>query len=127
MAMEAAELGIWCWTLQKNPETGMGESGEPGSLHWDRRMFQLFGISEELWQGTYKNFADCLDQESLELVNQRIAICLKTGLPYDYAFRLKTNGHLIRGKGKLFYDKDGKPERMVGVCLRALEHEEPHS
>jgi diguanylate cyclase len=112
MAMEAGEIGVWEWQLTPTPETG--------SLLWDARMFQVFGLPQQGWRGTYQDFADCLEPESLTVVNQRIAATLKTGMPYDYYFRLK-NGRLVRGRGKLFYDSRGNPERMVGVCIRVHE------
>ena len=51
---------------------------------------------------------------------EQIRRCVETGADYEAEFRSSAHGgtaHWIMGKGKVFADGQGRPSRMMGVCM----------
>jgi PAS domain-containing protein len=104
-AVDLGKIGIWDWY----------EKGD--SLRWNKWMYTLFGYEESSLDAvTYNHFIDKVALEEREGVNKEIEICRKTKKKYDISYTT-IHGTRIRAIGGWIFE-DGKPWRMVGVCLQ---------
>ena len=104
LALEVSGVGVWDYDIKEDV------------LVWDKRMHQLFSTSPETFGKNIKSFENQIHPDYLPLVKERMAESWVKKEIFDYRYRLK-NGHTIRGKGKTFYDDQGEPVRMIGVCI----------
>jgi signal transduction histidine kinase/CheY-like chemotaxis protein len=76
------------------------------------------------FDGTYEGFARDIVPEDLEQVEQAIARTLHAGEEHRIEYRITPAGggmKWVEGRGRLFRDSAGRPERMVGVCADVTE------
>jgi len=117
LAISVGGIGMWDWHFDPL------DINNEGHLEWSTQMHTLFGTDPETFSGSYKDFEACLKPEYRTAVREAITRTVDHGFPYDYAFELM-NGKKIRGKGKVFYNSNRMPARMVGVCIeeKCCEH-----
>jgi PAS domain S-box-containing protein len=112
LSKEAAELGTFDIDL------------ETGTMHWDWRCRNLFGISHNLPVSFDNDFIQRLhpdDRERVEaLVQQAFDKSLSNG---DYDVEYRTIGakdgviRWVRAKGKVYFNSNEKPVRFIGSVL----------
>src|SRR5215469_457770 len=111
LAAEGAHLGIWSWDEVKN------------QLVWDdatRRMFDVPANAEI----TLDTFYNSLHPDDRERVTRSWRQALELQQPYQIEFRAKTRDGAFRwvhARGRGYYDKDGKPLRMIGLVFDITE------
>ena len=111
LAAEGAHLGIWSWDEVKN------------QLVWDdatRRMFDVPANAEI----TLDTFYNSLHPDDLERVTRSWRQAFELQQPYQIEFRAKTRDGAFRwvhARGRGYYDKDGKPLRMIGLVFDITE------
>ncbi|HBB34853.1 MAG TPA: histidine kinase [Cyanobacteria bacterium UBA8803] len=108
LALSAAQMGIWDWDLLTNQIT------------WSSGHEQLFGLAPGTFDGTYEAFAACVYPEDRETIALAVEQARLKRQDYQHQFRVVwTDGsiHWIEGKGKFFYDTDGKAVRMLGTVV----------
>ncbi|WP_413711706.1 diguanylate cyclase domain-containing protein [Rhizobium sp. Rhizsp82] len=76
LALEALEAGVW----EYHPETGV--------LLWDRRMRELFGVTEAKDGPTFEIFRNSLHHEDLSIVENALSTSLETGRKLSGQFRI---------------------------------------
>jgi PAS domain S-box-containing protein len=111
LAKQGSPLGLWYW----NEDTGR--------VFWDAPACEMFGVdpADEYLPGT---FYDCLHADDRERVRQVWRHQLEHGLPYDLDYRVvRPDGTIrcIHALGSGYYDKAGRPLRMVGVVFDVTE------
>jgi PAS domain S-box-containing protein len=103
--LEATRTGFWEWNIQTR------------KIQWSDNLEPFFGLRPGEFDGSLQMFADRLHPEDRDRVLAAINHTITTGENYEIAFRvLYPNGRIrwALSQGKVFYDKDGQPVRMVG-------------
>ncbi|MBD2342632.1 PAS domain-containing hybrid sensor histidine kinase/response regulator [Anabaena subtropica] len=112
LALDAANMGFWDWNILTE------------TVVWSEIHELLFGLVPGSFDGTYETFLSCIHPEDRESVMQEIGACLENKTDYEDEFRVvwpDKSVHWIAGKGKFFYDDQGQPVRMIGVCRDITE------
>ncbi|MDZ7955194.1 PAS domain-containing protein [Nostoc sp. DedQUE09] len=105
LATNAAELGMWFWNITTN------------EVIWTDKCRQLFGLSLEA-EISFEIFLNCIYAEDRQCIHEAIARSLEEQVDCDIEYRtLWSDGsiHWIAAKGRVFYDAEGKPVRMMGT------------
>lgn len=104
--LEAEEIGLWDCDL------------ETGALHWDERMYDLYGIEESEFKGVYESWEGSLHPDDLERARSDLQSALKEDREFQSEFRvLLPSGEerWIEGIGHVLKDAHGKAIRMLGT------------
>ena len=104
LAIHSNQIGIWEWNFQEN------------ILSWDQRMFEIYGTSSEMFEGTHQDWEKCVHPEDLEQA--------KSGENDEYP--VAREFRIIRPDGSirhvlsnviLQYDDQEQPLRAVGTNI----------
>ncbi|MDD1673113.1 MAG: PAS domain S-box protein, partial [Methanomicrobiales archaeon] len=106
-AQRAAKTGFWDWDLIT------------GKLTWSPELFDLFGLpaTAELVFGTW---LDIIYPEDREPVMAKIRRSIEERSSIEVEYRgIRSNGReqWIAALGDTFYDSEGKPQRVGGICV----------
>lgn len=112
LALDAAHMGTWDLDLK---------TGEV----WRSRLHdQIFGFSTPLAEWTHETFLNCLVPEDRKRYQQDASGLLKAG-KIDSEFRIVRAGdqaeRWIRIQGKTYTNKEGQPDRMMGIVIDVTE------
>jgi len=119
LAQSAGKSGIWDWDVVN------------GQIEWSSHMFNLFGLDKQKSMASFETWESALHPEDLEIAGQRIDNALKERIQLNSDYRIILPDGQIRwinavGEGE--YDIQGRPVRMLGVCIdithRKLAEEE---
>ncbi|MEH2353542.1 hybrid sensor histidine kinase/response regulator [Nostoc sp.] len=105
LATNAAELGMWFWNITTN------------EVIWTDKCRQLFGVSLEA-EIDFEIFLNCVHPEDRQCIHEAIARSLEENVECDIEYRIPWSDgsiHWISAKGRVFYDAEGKPVRMMGT------------
>lgn len=116
LSKEAAQLGFFDMDLKK------------GTMEWDTRCRELFGISHDLPVTFENDFVIGLHQEDREriitIINDAFVKSIGNGV-YDVEYRTIAtgNGQLrwVRAKGQVYFDQGDHPVRFIGSVLDITE------
>ncbi|MBE9028690.1 PAS domain-containing protein [filamentous cyanobacterium LEGE 11480] len=106
LALESAEIGIWEWNFHDD------------CLSWDDRMFEIYGISPETFEGTYQSFERCVHPDDLEQIRQKEQQEAKN--PVHIEFRvIRPDGSIRHVASTVLkqYNHQGQPIRAVGTNI----------
>ncbi|MEI8113373.1 MAG: PAS domain S-box protein [Bacteroidia bacterium] len=106
MAQKVSNSGSWEWDILNN------------TFYWSDEFLQLFGMPENTIPG-FEAWTKALYPADVEIASRRIqeAIEMSTELLSDYRIILPDNEiRWIRSTGHAIY-ANGKPEKMVGMCM----------
>jgi PAS domain S-box-containing protein len=112
LATRVASIGIWDWDVVKD------------ALQWDDSMYQLYGIQEEDFGGTYNSCIRIIHPEDRAHAEGGIQAALRGEREYAPEHRIVwPDGSIrhIKVASKTFRDRDGKPLRMIGTCIDITE------
>jgi PAS domain-containing protein len=102
LALTIGEVGVWDYDIQNDV------------LKWDSRMHLLFGTNPSTFGCRYSSFEDAIVPDDVVPVKKVVMDAIVSGNPFHATFTAK-NGRKIRGRAQVYYDKDGKPQRLIGV------------
>ena len=105
LAMEAGKSVGWDYTVKSGRVYTFGD-------------LQVLGISAEDRDGSVEDLCLTVHPEDRSRVDEAIQRAMQHGKPYAAEFRLRWPDGTIRwvtAKGKVYYSKEGEPERMIGV------------
>jgi hypothetical protein len=112
LATQSAELGTFDMDLNA------------GTMMWDRRCRELFGIYHNEKVTYEKEFIKGLHNDDREIILEKIDQAFdkqKSGGLYDVEYRTigETDKRLrwVKAKGKVFFDDEDKPVRFIGSVL----------
>lgn len=119
LSKEAAELGFFDMDLIK------------GTLEWDARCRELFGISHQEEVTYDKDFVNGLHPEDkdriLNVIRNVFTKSVSNGV-YDVEYRtVGVEDHKVRwvrAKGQAYFDKEERPVRFIGSVLEITEQKE---
>lgn len=112
MAQHAAQIGSWDWDIST------------GRIEWSTQMFELFRIDPEKNSASFAVWESVLYPDDIKIAGLRIDQALKQRMPLNSDYRIVLPDGRIRwinsrGMGK--YDDQGRPIRMIGVCMDITE------
>jgi PAS domain S-box-containing protein len=117
-AQKAAQMGTWEWNIRTNES------------FWSEEIPRIHGIPAEQFDGKLTTWITTVHPDDVPAVRARIRDALKNKEEYYAEFRVvRPNGEVrwICSHGRVLEDKEGKPERMIGVTTditeRRLEQE----
>ncbi len=106
LAKESAHIGIWDWNVVAD------------HLSWDTRMYELYGIREQDFNGAYDAWQKGLHPEDRARGNEAIHVALDGVRDFHIEFRVVwPNGEVrhIEAQALVQRADDGSPARMIGV------------
>jgi PAS domain S-box-containing protein len=108
LALEAAGMGIWKWTIPAN------------EVLWSAKLEEMFGLSPGTFSGHFQTFITRIHPEDRDLVMQTATEAIRTGNDFTVEFRVvQSDGRIcwLVARGKVFHDAGGSPLQMTGVTL----------
>ncbi|HEY3663747.1 MAG TPA: ATP-binding protein [Chthoniobacterales bacterium] len=108
LALEGSRTGSWDWNLETNETT------------WDDFMYPLLGLTKGEFEPSFATFSKIVHPDDRARVADAVTDAIDGKHPYDCDFRVVDRAGTIRhmaGRGRVFYNADGKPVRMTGVNM----------
>jgi PAS domain S-box-containing protein len=108
LAAETVGMGVWEFDLTTQ------------KLLWDKRVYQLYGLTPNKQPLDYKIWKKMVHPEDLPLVQAQIKIAVTEQKEFKARFRIiQPNGDIrhIQAHGVLQYTDTGVPLRMIGVDI----------
>ena len=109
LALEAGQMGSFEWDIRT------------GEIRWSDNLEAIHGLPLGTFDGTFASFEALIHPEDRAAVLANIRRCVESGTDYETEFRSATPGgaaaHWVQGKGRVFADEQGRPARMLGVCM----------
>ncbi|NKE69465.1 MEDS domain-containing protein [Candidatus Manganitrophus noduliformans] len=112
VALSAGRMGAWEWDLRT------------GKIAWNSTLEAIHGIPPGTFGGCFEDFKRDIHPEDLERVLAAINRTLRDGSEYQIEYRILSPDQRLlwlEARGQLFLDANGRPERMVGVCMDITE------
>jgi PAS domain S-box-containing protein len=112
LALFAGGLGTWEWMVGT------------GKLSWSASLEAIHGLAPGIFPGTFDAFLDEIHPEDRDRVLGAVQEAVEQGREHHVEYRIVRQDGAIRwveGRGHLFRDSEGRPERMVGVCSDITE------
>lgn len=106
LATDAGQIGIWEWDLARN------------RLHWDFRMFDLYGIRSGPGETTVEQWKASLHAEDHDRALRELERAVSGLQKFDCEFRIvRPNREVrhLRAIATLTRDEDNRPVRMIGI------------
>ncbi|MCB1069545.1 MAG: PAS domain-containing protein [Verrucomicrobia bacterium] len=106
VATKSAGIGIWDLDIDNDV------------LLWDDRMFALYGLSPSEHGGAFEAWKRGVHPEDLERAVSEVLAAQRGEKNFDTTFRIIRPGgevRRIKAYAEVVRNKDGKPERMIGV------------
>ena len=116
LALRSGKIGLWQWNTIA------------GTVRWDDRNFELFGISRnEFSVFEHPDFDLTIEQvisyvhpDDREHFKRQMSLVIEERRNYECEYRVvwpNNSVHDIEARGEILFDKDGKPQQMIGVSL----------
>nr|WP_228119677.1 MULTISPECIES: PAS domain S-box protein [Nostocaceae] len=115
LALEAANMGIWDWYLLTNETI------------WSANMGLLYGLPSTTLCPSPEDFLQLVHPEDREKFSQSAKNSIEQGIPFTIEYRTVWNDgsiHWLNSKGQVYYDKAGKPIRMIGTTRDISERKQ---
>jgi PAS domain S-box-containing protein len=113
LATASGQLGIWDWDIVSD------------ALVWNDRMFELYGVSRDSFQGCYKAWENCLHPDDRDTAKELLTAALSGEKKYDLEFRVvHPDGTVkfIKSNALVIRDGEGKAIRLTGMNQDITEH-----
>lgn len=113
--LKATRTGLWEWNIQT------------GQIQWSDNLEALFGLEPGKFDGSLQMFTDRLHPDDRDRVLAAINHAVATGDDYEIEFRVVYPNGRIRwafSQGKVFYNMNGQPVRMVGNDIDITERKQ---
>lgn len=107
VAAHAARIGNWEWNVQT------------GENRWSEAVEVMHGIPPGTYDGRFESWWATVDADDRPRVQDAITRALETG-DYDVEYRtVRSDGstYWTAARGKVFYNADDKPLRVLGICM----------
>lgn len=106
LAAQSAELGIWDWDIKKD------------RMVWDAQMFRLYGITEPPSTYGVSIWEEGLHPDDRASAWEECRAALRGEREFNTEFRVRWPDGTVRhlsAQGIVLRDREGNPERMLGV------------
>jgi PAS domain S-box-containing protein len=108
LALEGSQMGTWDWNLVTDRVT------------WDDHMYPLFRRTKDEFDGTMKSVMGVIHPDDRDNLRRVLRQAAEEKRDLDIAFRVLDADGTVRhmaSRGRVFFDRDGKPVRMSGVSM----------
>jgi PAS domain S-box-containing protein len=108
MALDAGRMGIWEWTAGRD------------LFDLSPALEEMHGLAPGAFDGTIEAFLQSIHPDDREIVAEQIRRTRDDRADHRMEYRVRLPDGSVRwieGRGKMFSDVTGKPQRMIGVCL----------
>lgn len=115
LAIEAARLGPWEWDIAAN------------QVHWSAALEQIHGIPVGSFDGTFESWKRDIHPDDLERVLATVSEGLERKTGHNMEYRIVQPSGRVRWlevRSHLLCDAEGKPARMLGVCMDVTERKQ---
>jgi PAS domain S-box-containing protein len=112
LALDAGRMGTWQYSIRS------------GEVLWSPGLEQIHGYKPGTFPRTFDAFQDEIHPDDREYVVRAIGEAIDGKRDHHIEYRIVRKDGSIRwveGRGRLFLDADGGPDRMVGVCADITE------
>ncbi len=111
VALDAGRMGAWEWDV----------AGE--RVHWSETLQRIHGLEPGTFGGTFEEYQADMHPDDRERVLATIAHSLDGGAHHLEYRIVRPDGEVrwLEARGELFRDADGRPQRMLGVCMDVTE------
>ncbi len=116
LALKAAKMGIWDWNMESN------------IVYWSPEVLTITG--KETFDGTVEGFSAIVYPDDRDRVTAEFGKWIETGEEYEIEFRIiHANGNIvwISSFGRVFYDENHKPQRMITTAQDITERKKIHA
>ena len=106
LATDVGKFGIWDWDMVRNKVT------------WSSRIYEFHGLTREQFSGTVEAFRALVHPADADRVAHGIRTAVETRSEFQSEFRtIRPSGEIrwLLTNGRVVYDRDGKPVRMLGA------------
>ncbi len=106
LALHASKVGVWEWNLKTN------------ELFWDHQMLELFGISQEQFEGQLDDWLRRIHPDDLETFKKELQKSTSKPNNLDSQFRVilpSEEMKNLKALAQLTYDYEHDCEKLVGV------------
>lgn len=102
---ENANIGAWEFDLVT------------GELYWNHKMFDIYGVKKEEFDGTYDSWVKTLDPVTRAASEKAFSEAISKKEDFKFEFEILKEGKkcIIRSRAKLFYDETGDPIKAMGT------------
>jgi PAS domain S-box-containing protein len=111
VAVAAAQMGTWEWAIST------------GNVRWSPSLEAMHGLAPGSFGGTYEAFQADIHPDDRDAMVAAIAASLERG-SHRVEYRIvRPDGGVrwVEGRGEVFRDAAGRPERVIGVCVDVTE------
>jgi PAS domain S-box-containing protein len=111
LALEAGGMGTWEWTVKT------------GRVGWSPSLEAFHGVPPGTFAGTLEAFLSGVHRDDAPGLRADLRAALERGT-HRAEYRVVAADGAVRwveGRGDVFYAPDGRPERLVGVCMDITE------
>lgn len=108
LALQAVNAGAWDWNILTS------------QVEWSDRIFAIFGLDPQKNKASFEAWRSAIHPDDLEAAESRINEALKARTALDSDYRIVLPDGEIRWVNALgvgIYDSQGRPVRMIGICL----------
>jgi PAS domain S-box-containing protein len=108
LAQQAARVGAWEWNM------------DTGTVTWSPELERIHGFPLGSFGGTFEDWLQTVHPEDRDVVRKQVLASVQQGGQYDIEYRsVRPDGSVYwtAARGKVFYDPDGRPQRLAGVCM----------
>jgi PAS domain S-box-containing protein len=115
LAASAADIGVWDRDIVNN------------QLIWNKRMYQIYGISPEESDSTYQAWQKCVHPDDLQAASNDVIEAELGRKEFNTEFRIiRPDGEIrhIKAFGKVIHDDNGDPLRMIGINYDITDHKQ---
>jgi diguanylate cyclase (GGDEF)-like protein/PAS domain S-box-containing protein len=111
-AQAIAHIGNWDWNIVT------------GELTWTDEIYRIFGIKPQEFGATYEASLSSVHPDDRESVRNAVNEAVDQKKDYGIEHRVvRPDGseRIVHERGKVFYDDNGKPLRMIGIIYDITE------
>jgi PAS domain S-box-containing protein len=112
LALDAGHCGVWDWDIPNNRVT------------WSDRIYEFHDMTPGTFGGRMEDFTALVQPDDAKAVSEAIQKAVREGTPYTNEYRIvRRSGEVrwISTSGRVLYDGDGRPMRMLGANLDVTE------
>ena len=107
-------VGPWKWDIQTNTVT------------WSDELYRIYGVTPDDYEPSYAAYLRRVHPDDRAHVEAAISGALDDREPFDYDERiLRPDGSVrwLESRGQVYFDEDGRPLLMRGVCRDITERQ----
>jgi PAS domain S-box-containing protein len=112
LALEAGRMGTWEWDVRN------------GTFTWSVGLAAIHGRLPEVFPRTFDAYRTLIHSEDRQRVFDSIAGALEHGEEHQVEYRVvwpDGSLHWVEARGQLFRSEEGRPARLMGVCVDVHE------